>query len=463
MAIIDSGCESVSDSAGQGGFYRALWRWHFYAGLYVIPVLLVLSLSGILMLASKPLDHLFLRQLLSVKPEGEVLSPSEQLALVKTAFPGSSVQLWIPPRVDTESARFFLVPHAAAGHGGHNMPGSMVYLNPYTGKILGETDPAHSFYSRIKSFHGSLMLGDAGDSLIEIAAGFAVLMVISGLYLAWPKNWRALLPRPVLSDRADWRQFHGFVGMLVAIPLLFFLISGLAWTNVWGGKLTQAWSSLPGTSFEAPLAQASHQDLNQNGVHQVPWVLEQTSLPQSKPGLGELDLDRVSRIAREQGFSNYRVHLPRSDQSVWTISATTIAGDVKNPAAERTLHLDRHTGRVLADVRYQDYPAMGKAMAASVPFHQGDLGVWNLVLNLIFCFMVVVMIVSGVTLWWKRRPSRQRKLAPPAAPVRATRVVVAMMCLVALCFPLSAAVMVVIAGLDWMFFSRVKWMRAAVK
>jgi len=31
-------------------FYFIAWRWHFYAGLYVIPFLMVLATTGLIML-----------------------------------------------------------------------------------------------------------------------------------------------------------------------------------------------------------------------------------------------------------------------------------------------------------------------------------------------------------------------------------------------------------------------------
>lgn len=31
-------------------FYRTVWRWHFYAGLLVLPLVILLSLSGALFL-----------------------------------------------------------------------------------------------------------------------------------------------------------------------------------------------------------------------------------------------------------------------------------------------------------------------------------------------------------------------------------------------------------------------------
>lgn len=30
--------------------YRTIWRWHFYAGLFVVPLVIVLSITGIIYL-----------------------------------------------------------------------------------------------------------------------------------------------------------------------------------------------------------------------------------------------------------------------------------------------------------------------------------------------------------------------------------------------------------------------------
>ena len=38
--------------------YRTLWRWHFYAGLFCIPFVLTLSISGAIYLFKPQLDAL---------------------------------------------------------------------------------------------------------------------------------------------------------------------------------------------------------------------------------------------------------------------------------------------------------------------------------------------------------------------------------------------------------------------
>lgn len=436
---------SSSATSSAGHWYQAIWRWHFYAGLIVTPVLLMLSLSGLLMLLSKPLDTWLNRQLLVVTATGQQLTDSALLQRVQQAYPQLQVTFYIPPRSSTASAMFSLQSTPAHHHAGHSAPSQNVYLNPYNGALLGSIEPEQSLYNTLKTLHGSLFIGAAGDALIEITAGFTVLMLISGLYLAWPKTgWRTLLPPGRLTQRNDWRRWHKAIGWLVALPLLLFLLSGLAWTNVWGGKLVQPWGSLPGTRYNADAT--THAAMNQPGAHQVPWALEQTPLPVSAAAHpSELNIDNLSQLAKQHGFSHYRVHFPAEDRTVWTLSATTIANDLTNPAKERIMHLD-NSGKVLADIRFADYPALGKAMATFVPLHQGDLGWWNWLLNLSLMILITALIISGTVMWWKRRP--QHKLAAPtAAPALSNKVMLAML-LLALCFPLSAAVLLLIILCD---------------
>ena len=71
--------------------YRAVWRWHFYAGLLVLPFLIWLAVTGGLFVFKDTIDDAFHRELrfASTQP----LQPSSQLiASALHAHPGSFVQ-----------------------------------------------------------------------------------------------------------------------------------------------------------------------------------------------------------------------------------------------------------------------------------------------------------------------------------------------------------------------------------
>ena len=58
-------------------FYNLAWRWHFYAGLFVAPFMILLSLTGIIYLFKPQLDSLMYSDLLTVTPAHHQLSADE--------------------------------------------------------------------------------------------------------------------------------------------------------------------------------------------------------------------------------------------------------------------------------------------------------------------------------------------------------------------------------------------------
>jgi len=81
--------------------------------------------------------------------------------------------------------------------------------------------------------HGDMMLGTAGDYLIETAASLTILMMITGIYLWWAKQGRLkpmLVPKTG-KGRSWWRDLHGAFGTWVSLILLLFCLSGMAWAG----------------------------------------------------------------------------------------------------------------------------------------------------------------------------------------------------------------------------------------
>lgn len=455
--------------------YRALWRWHFYAGIFVLPFLFVLAVSGLGMLASGPLDRYRHAELLQVTPTGAPLAISAQLAEVAQTYPHHSIITVTMGQAPDASTPVSLAPgHAQTTHAGsHDAPQLLtVFVNPYTGKVLGDRDDNHTFYAWAKKLHGTLLLGIAGDYMIEIAAGFAVLLLVTGLYLWWPRNGRTLqqaaLPAVRNAGQIRWRNLHAMLGLWTAPVLLFFLLSGLAWTPVWGGKMVQVWNSLPGESYSAPASEATHAALDHSAHNTVPWALEQTPLPAASPAHGTPGIEKAGRItvddvadyARRNAFGQYRLHLPDASPGVWTLARTTISGDTPVLDGDRITHLDASTGNVLAEFRFADYPLLGKFMAASIPLHQADTGGINLLVNVVLCLAVATLCVAALCAWWSRRPQGVR-LAPPPLPAnpRVWHVAVALMLVLSLAFPLAALTIVLVLVVDFLLLRRIPALR----
>ncbi|GAB5432518.1 MAG: PepSY domain-containing protein [Epibacterium sp.] len=448
-------------------FYFAAWRWHFYAGLYVIPFLIMLAVTGLMMMFITQVDGRD-GETLRVSVTGVEMPIEAQMQAVLAAQPGAIVE-WIAPK----SADLATVYRIAPPQGGNRM----VALNQYTGEVLEIWDRRAGWYDWADNMHGTLLIGETGDRLIEIAAGLGIVLVVTGLYLWWPRgNWRAaLLPDLRARRRALWKNLHGVLGFWMSGLLVVFLISGLAWTGIWGEKFVQAWSSFPAQKWDAvPTSDSTHAaHLNHGSTNDVPWALEQTPMPMSgstagTPGLapGEaVSLGSVIALGRALGMEGrFRVALPRDANGVWTLNRDSMSGDSTAPFVDRTVHVDQYTGKILADVRFDDYSLAGKAMAVGIPFHMGLMGLWNLVLNTLFCLSMIFVCISGMVMWLKRRPTRAARLAAPPMPedLPFWKGAVLIGLFASLAFPLVGLTLLAVLALDVLILSNLPRLKRVV-
>ena len=58
------------------------------------------------------------------------------------------------------------------------------------------------------------------------------------------------------------------------------------------------------------------------------------------------------------------------------VVARSMSYDMISPTADRTVHIDQYSGKILADIHFDDYNWFGKFMAASIALHMGTLG-WS--------------------------------------------------------------------------------------
>ncbi len=446
-------------------FYFAAWRWHFYAGLYVIPFFIMLAVTGMLMLwiaflAGRDGERF------PVVATGDPVPVSQQAAAAVAAVPGGELKQYVSPRHAERAALFRVDAEGDA---------TLIAVNPYTSEVLAEYPRRTGLYDLMDNIHGSLLLGVTGDRMIEIAASLGMVLIASGLYMWWPRGdhgWRQVLVPSFKKGRSLWKSLHGVVGFWVSIVLAFFLVSGLAWSGVWGEKLTQAWSQFPAEKWGAPLSDKTHASLN-NGPKEVPWALELTPLPASGSVAGEagietgipLTLDTLDRFAREIGFDGrYQMNLPNGETGVWTISRDSMNNDDPNPTTDRTVHIDRYTGNILADVRYEDYSLAGKAMAVGIALHMGTLGLWSVLANTLVCLAVLFLSVSSIVLWWKRRPNGARRVAAPPLPrdLPLWKGAVVVCLFVSLAFPMAGLTLLAVLTLDHLVISRLPGLKSAL-
>lgn len=456
---------AASDQSVSTRLYRSVWRWHFYAGIVVVPFLIVMALTGLVMLYGNSIET-FLGAKHHVAPDGARASLAEQSAAAVSAVPGGVLKLVVnPPSPDR--ATVFIVDA--------DNTNLVVSVDPHGPRVIDTIVKDDTWFYWANNIHGTLLIGTLGDRIVEIVAGLGVILVLTGLYMWWPRNGRtfarALLPNLRARGRAIWKELHVSFGFYMSVVLLFFLISGLSWAGIWGERIMQAWSTFPAEKWDnVPLSDKTHASMNHGASKEVPWALEQTPMPASGSAAGAtgladgtpITLDTVAAFARSIGFDGqFRINVPQGDDGVFTVSADSMDGDTTNVNGDRTVHIDQYTGKILADVRFSDYSLPGKAMAVGIALHQGNLGPLNTALNLLFCMFILFMCVSGVVMWWKRRPTGQ--VGAPLYPrnFRVPAAILAIAAAVCAVFPLTGMGVALFAVIDFLLPKRMKEAGAA--
>ncbi len=468
--------QPAAASTSLAHFYRVVWRWHFYAGLFVVPFMVMLSLTGIIYLFKPQLDRLMYRNLMYVSPQSQAAAASEQLTAVRRVFPHARIASF---QMGTQPDRSSAVPiHTSDGRE------ITVYVNPYTTQVLGVMDSEWNLQAVAVRVHGELMIGRVGDWLVELAACWGLVLLVSGLYLWWPRNgsrvWGVWLPRLNLKNRrVFWRDLHSVTGVYGALAIAFLILTGLPWASFWGTNFARIWDRYPAQQSPAGFKSvALTGSLNKTTEKNVPWAVEQMPMPQSKAtspdathehhsaqrsstpqtaSSATVSLDSIVALAKENNVRDgFTVTLPKGAEDVYTISAPT-----DDPLRQATLHVDQYSGNVLADVRWRDYSLVPKATEMGIALHEGVyFGLANQLLMLVAALAIIVLSVSGVVMWWRRRPAKT--LGAPAMPANFPlwKGAVVIILVMGLAFPLMGLSLVAVLLLDYLLLSRIPGLKA---
>ncbi|UZE29716.1 PepSY-associated TM helix domain-containing protein [Pseudomonas asplenii] len=441
-------------------FYNLAWRWHFYAGLFVAPFMILLALTGIIYLFKPQLDPLMYGNLLKVEPGHHRISADEQLQRIHATYPQGRIKQYLPPADAGRSAQFVVI------QDGRELN---VFIDPYRGNVLGEQDAKLNLQAVARALHGELMIGTVGDRLVELAAGWGVMLVVSGVYLWWPRGRSSggvLWPRLNARGRLLWRDLHAVSGFWGSILLLLMLLSGMTWTGFWGKQYAEVWNRFPDPMWNnMPKSDVEARSLNSAARQTVPWAVENTPMPMSGdhaehmqhgaasagPAAPDVTLQQVVDIATARQIEpGYSITLPTTAEGVFTIAV--FADDPRNDA---TLHVDQYTGSVLADVRWQQYGNVARATEMGVMLHEGKLfGPINQIAILLICLMILLGSISGLVMWWKRRPQGSLGVPPLRHDLPRWKSAMLVMLVLAVLFPLVGASLIVVWLFDKLLLSR---------
>jgi uncharacterized iron-regulated membrane protein len=433
----------------KASLYSAIWRWHFYAGIIFTPFIIMLSITGIIYLFKPQIENMMYQDYYYIQPGKQLLSPSMQIETVKKYYPDAKIKKYRPSDQPNRTAE------VGISNKGESLT---VFVNPYNGMIVGELNDDDKLMNKIEKLHGELMIGTTGDRLVELAACWAMILLVTGIYLWWPRNTKSLfgtlLPRFSKGKRVMLRDLHAVPAFWFSFFISIFILTGLPWSGLWGDMINRV-ATATHTGYPTGLWDGNVPEsvVPTKEIAKVPWAAENLPVPQSsKTSVAPLSIEKVMKIAEENKVhSGYKINFPKGEKGVYTVSVSP-----DKPEGQATLHIDQYSGKVLADLRFEDYGPLAKAISIGVALHEGHyFGLANQLLDLVICLGLIGIAVSGMIMWWKRKPNG--KLGAPSLPkdFKIQKGITLIIVVFGVIFPLVGASLLLVLALDWLVIKRI--------
>jgi uncharacterized iron-regulated membrane protein len=349
---------------------KFVFLMHLYLGLIAGLFLVLLGITGSLMAFEPEIDHLLHYHLSFVSPGEKKLSLSEISQKVQSEFPSDAIKAYTLSSAPDLSYQIYLGEKE-------------VYVDPYTGKILGflnQPDYWEDLQNTIHQLHLRLAFRNASDTGKKIMswAGLALLLMeLTGLVLWWKqKRFSIKWKNP---SRRVWFDLHNSIGIFSIIFMFILTITGLVigferqttpmLYSITGSKP----SSAPNFNVTAP------------------------------PNARQIGIDSVIEIARNAipGAAPYTINVPNRGE-VYAIRSRF--PEDRTPGGRSKIFIDPYSGKLLFAESSRTAPVGTRLIIANRAIHTGDLfGLPSKIMMSLASLSVVFQFISGVTMWWKRK------------------------------------------------------------
>jgi len=368
-----------------------LRRLHLWLGIILAVPLILLGLTGALLVFEDELDRLLRPEMRYVEQTGTQLSYAVLFAMAEEATGDAGILLLNTQRAPDETVEFFVT------------DGSRLYVDPYSGHVHGRQHRLDTIMGFFHAFHVSFLAGELGSTIGGLASLFAIISLISGLVLWWPRGTRKRYAF-IVRLRGRWKQsnfdLHRACGFWLLGVLFVIAITGSMFTfaKQYDPLLRWITGSPPavGRSFPAEV--------------------------EPRPENGHIDADRAmvaARAAMPEAMVT-RIVPPVENSHAWRIQMRLpdepyVAGRTNvwvNPYSAAIVRVDDPRRQSAAD-RYWNIN-----LHLHLGFWGGFFGEgWRLVTRMVWLFgslAALVLAVTGIFIWWNpNRGQRRTSLNKP--------------------------------------------------
>ncbi|MBT1687509.1 PepSY-associated TM helix domain-containing protein [Dawidia soli] len=115
---------------------------------------------------------------------------------------------------------------------------NQVFVDPYTGQVLGAIDKSTEFFYLMRRIHQNLLLRrDIGNMVVGWSVAIFVFILITGIVLWWPQRVAQIKQSITVKWNAKWKRvnydLHNVLGFYSFIFALIIALTGLTWSFEW--------------------------------------------------------------------------------------------------------------------------------------------------------------------------------------------------------------------------------------
>jgi uncharacterized iron-regulated membrane protein len=261
----------------------------------------------------------------------------------------------------------------------------VVFVNPYSGKVVGEYSRRLSFLFNVEMYHRFLLAGkdSVGDMVVGVTTLLFLFILLTGVILWWPKTKKAMKQRLKIKWNGSTKRLvhdlHLVTGFYTSVFLIIITTTGLIMSFKWANK---ALFAVTGSARQAE-------------PHQSP-----TS--RYLAGFKPINMDNAlnALIENIKVAEYYTIKTPKD--STGTFSITILPKGTVEGAAD-TYFIDQYSGQIAGKQLFADKSAGQRARAYIKPIHTGAVyGLPTKIISFIVCLLALIFPVTGIMMWLNR-------------------------------------------------------------
>jgi uncharacterized iron-regulated membrane protein len=366
---------------------KAVFWVHLAVGVAAGIVILVMSATGVLLM--------YERQITEWADRGYRSTPPSPGAARQPRLPRLPISTLVAKALEAGSGA---TPSSITLQADPDAPaavslgrGRSVYINPYTGQVLGEgSQRVRVLFRKVTDWHRWLGAQDDQRDAARAVTGACNLaflfLVLSGVYLWVPRIWTRRQLRNVLwfrrglSSKARDFNWHNVLGSWAAIPLVLIVFSGVVISYPWAGNLVYRLAGeKPPEGQGPPRRGGSEGAVSLDGLDQF-WAVAERQVPE---------------------WRSITLRLPSEADA--PLAFTIYQGNRARPDLRGQLTVDRQRGEILRWEPYSSQSRGQKARAWLRWIHTGEAGGFlGQTLAGIASGCGAVLVWTGLSLAWRR-------------------------------------------------------------